>query len=334
MNPDRPSVSVIIVNYNAGAFLQRSVDSLAAQEDRDFELIIVDNNSTDGSIEAVRTDATPQTRVLRQPRNLGFAAANNLAAREARGEWLALLNPDAFAAPDWLARFRHLRSHFPQGKSFASAQFNAEDPQILDGAGDAYCLFGFPWRGGFGRPARELPPQGFCFSACGAGAFYERDLFLTIGGFDEAFFCYCEDVDLGFRLQLAGFDCVFDPVLRIDHVGSGVTGQMSAFSTFHGARNRVWAYVKSMPIMLLVLTLPGHMALTLYVLARNAFTPRFWPMARGLAAGVTKATAMRQKGQSNRRARRISLWQLARRFAWNPWRMSARKPHVRMFSDQ
>jgi Predicted glycosyltransferases len=117
MNPDRPSVSVIIVNYNAGAFLQRSVDSLAAQEDRDFELIIVDNNSTDGSIEAVRTDATPQTRVLRQPRNLGFAAANNLAAREARGEWLALLNPDAFAAPDWLARFRHLRSHFPQGKA-------------------------------------------------------------------------------------------------------------------------------------------------------------------------------------------------------------------------
>ena len=324
-----PLISVVIVNYNAGAFLQGAVNSLARQTFRDFELIVFDNASGDGSADTLDLTGLPQARLIRHGDNIGFAAGNNRAAGEARGKWLALLNPDTVAAPDWLEKLVAASQAHPGCRNFASAQFDLNDPCLLDGAGDAYLIFGFPWRGGFGRPASELPSTGWVFSACGAAAMYERDLFLGMGGFDERFFCYCEDVDLGFRLQLAGHDCLFVSDAVIGHAGSGITGRASAFSTYHGTRNRVWTYFKNMPRPVLLLALPGHVALTLYVLARNAFTPRFRPMIRGLTAGVAGLPQVCAPSSWHVRRRRIMLSELLSRMAWNPWRMSLRKPHVR-----
>jgi GT2 family glycosyltransferase len=163
------------------------------------------------------------------------------------------------------------------------------------------------------------------FSACGAAAMYERDLFLGMGGFDERFFCYCEDVDLGFRLQLAGHDCLFVSDAVVGHAGSGITGRASAFSTYHGTRNRVWTYFKNMPPWVLLLTLPGHAALTLYLLFRNMFTPMFLPMLRGLKDGLSDSHSFRRE----RATRRVSLLQLTERMACNPLRLSQRACHVR-----
>ncbi|MFN4184107.1 MAG: glycosyltransferase family 2 protein [Hyphomonas sp.] len=331
MNP--PNISVIIINYNGGAFLQDAVNSLGRQTYRDFELILFDNSSADGSVDNVDLSTVPAARLVRNPENIGFAAGNNRAAEIANGRWLVLLNPDTAATPDWLEKMANAAAAYPDCKTFASAQLDMNAPDTIDGAGDAYLLFGIPWRGGFGRPASELPISGWCFSACGATAMYDLPVFREIGGFDERFFCYCEDVDLGFRLQLEGYDCLFVHDAVVHHAGSGITGRTSPFSTYHGTRNRIWTYFKNMPLPLLILTLPGHIFLTLYILMRNAFTPRTRPMLRGVIDGIAGIGNMRNPSPWKPKTRRLALAKLVRRMAWNPWRMSARKVHVRQLKQ-
>lgn len=324
-----PDFSVLIVNYNGAAYLQGAVDSLKAQTHRSFEVILLDNASSDGSVDALDTSGLPAVTLLREAENHGFARGNNLAAAAAKGRWLALLNPDARAAPDWLAAIDRGIAAYPDTRTFACTQLALGVADMLDGAGDAYLLFGFPWRGGLGHPAVDLPGPGHCFSACGASAVYEAALFRRLGGFDERFFCYCEDVDLGYRLQLIGEDCRFLPDAVIEHAGSGISGRDSDFVTYHGARNRVWTYVKNTPSGLLALTLPGHVALTLYVLARNSFTPRFNPMLKGLVDGFAAAFLLRGSNQWRVRGPHSDLGRIVRTMAWNPWRMSQRSVHVR-----
>ncbi|WP_213272853.1 glycosyltransferase family 2 protein [Hyphomonas sp.] len=324
-----PNISVVIINYNGGAFLQNAVDSLARQTYRDFELILLDNASTDGSPQAVDLSALPSASLILNPENTGFAGGNNLAARQARGRWLVLLNPDTVAEPDWLKQLMAAAEGNPGIQTFASAQIDLATPSLMDGAGDAYLLFGIPWRGGFSRPVTELPQPGFCFSACGAAAMYDLILFRDMGGFDERYFCYCEDVDLGFRLQLAGHDCLFVPGAVVRHTGSGITGRASAFATYHGTRNRVWTYFKNMPLPLLILTLPGHLMLTAYIVIHNAFTPRTRPMLKGLLDGITGIKRIRTDCAWKVSSRKLGLWSLVNRMAWNPWLLHRRKVHVR-----
>jgi len=332
--PSPPDFSVLIVNYNGGAYVQGALDSLKRQTYRDFEVILVDNASTDGSAEGLDTAGLPAFTLMKETENHGFARGNNLAAEKAQGRWLALLNPDAEAAPDWLAEVAAaIRAH-PGVKAFACAQYMLGRPGLMDGAGDAYFGLGIPWRGGYGHPAGHMPnTDGWCFSGCGASAIYETDLFCEIGGFDERFFCYCEDVDLGFRLQLLGHDCRFLHKAAVHHAGSALSGYQSAFSIFHGTRNRVWTYIKNMPLPVLLLTLPGHIALSLYLLLRSSFTPRFKPMLRGLIAGVMGAYEVRESGLWREPARKAPLVQLLGRMSWHLGALSSRKVQVRAAKD-
>jgi GT2 family glycosyltransferase len=323
----------VIVNFNGGDFVRHALASLAAQTRRDFEVILVDNASTDGSIDGLDTSGLPAFTLMAEPVNHGFAAANNMAARQATGKWLVCLNPDATARPDWLQKIAEGQQRHPDARMFASTQFDKMNPSQLDGVGDAYLILGIPWRGGFGRPATELPGEGECFSPCGAGAVFDRQLLLAHGGFDESFFCFCEDVDLGFRLRLAGETCVFLPDAIIDHVGGGLSGRVSDFATYHGARNRVWTYAKNMPAPLFWLTLPGHVLLSAYILLRGVMTGRVGQTWRGMRDGVLGLPAL-QLREKNRPPRKVSLWALARAMAWNPFRMSQRKAHVREFKKR
>lgn len=324
-----PRFSIIIVNYNAGALLQAAVDSLAAQTRQDFELIVIDNASEDGSAQALDVSKLASAQVVCNDDNLGFAAANNQAARLASAPWLVLLNPDAYAEPDWLETLDLAARRFPQYQMFTSAQIDATNPALMDGAGDAYHLFGFPWRGGYGRTIEEMPETGLCFSGCGAGVMVRRDLFLELGGFDERFFCYCEDVDFGYRAQLAGQDCVFVREAVIYHHGSAVSGPSSPFTIYHGTRNRLWTYCKNTPPLLLLLTLPGHITISVYLLVRSASIGRFEATAKGMKDGVAGALRLRRGQQWSPPSRQIPLFELARRMAWSPFRMRARKPHLR-----
>lgn len=324
------SYSVVIVNYNGGDYLQKAVDSLAAQTNQDFELIVIDNASSDESMKQLDTGALSKCRIVMNTENLGFSVANNMAAKLASGRWLVLLNPDAAADPEWIEKLDRATQLYQDCRVFTSAQYDMHNLDIMDGAGDAYLVFGIPWRGGYGQSIANLPETGHCFSACGAGAVYDRQLFLSLGGFDERFFCYCEDVDLGFRLQLIGETCIFVRDAVIHHAGSAISGEGSPFSTYHGTRNRIWTYFKNMPRPLLILTLPAHLVITVYLLLRSILKRRFKATVLGTWHGVRDLPEIMDEPRWRVKSRSVSLWALARAMAWNPILMSRRGTHVRL----
>lgn len=260
-----PRVSVLIVNYNAGARLQRCLDALAVQRMTDFDAWVGDNGSTDASFKDLRL---PDARFHKVDfaQNLGFAAANNRLAKMANAPWLATLNPDAYAEPDWLSEILQVADGAPAHcAAIGSTQLLAADPTFLDGAGDVMHVTGFPWRGGQGKPARvleKLPAVYSVFSPCGAAALWRSALFLEEGGFDEAFFCYGEDVELAGRLRLRGFEIWQARAAKVRHEGGGAGGGASDFARFHGTRNRFWGFVQMMPPLLFWPMLPLHLLLT------------------------------------------------------------------------
>jgi len=261
-------VTVVIVNWNGDRFLERCLSALLAQTVAPHEIILVDNASSDASLDIVQR--FPSVRLLGQNENLGFARGNNLAieAAAAESQWIALLNPDAFVEPCWLETLLLAVRDYPAFDVFGSKLVNAADPAVLDGAGDAYHVSGRVWRISRGEQMSFISEQvREVFSPCAAAALYRRKALLEVGGFDEDFFCYVEDVDLGFRLRLAGYCCLYVPSSVAHHVGSGTTGgQHSDFATYHGHRNLVWTYVKNMPAVLFWAFLPLHLAMNLAAL--------------------------------------------------------------------
>ena len=262
----QPIISVIIAVWNSKTYLSNCLDTLIAQTFRDFEVIIVDNGSKDEAVDGLRERyPSLDLRTERLDSNRGFAAANNIGARLARGKWLALLNTDAFPEPDWLEKLVQASDEHPEYTFFSSRQIQAKDPKFLDGAGDEYHVSGLAWRRYYNYKERSYGLQlEEVFGACGAASLYLRDKFLRVGGFDEDYFSYFEDVDLSFRLRLVGGRCLYVPQAVVYHVGSASSGQMSDFVIYHGHRNLVWTYLKNMPFALLGFYLPLHILMNLY----------------------------------------------------------------------
>ena len=330
----RPWASIIIVNYNAGKLLQSAIDAVAAQTDQDFELILVDNASTDGSFDNLHTDHIKTIKQMPMGENTGFARGNNLAAEQARGQWIILLNPDTKAHSDWLAQFRAATEAHPEAAMVAGATIDMTTPDKLDGAGDCYFVAGLPWRGGYQRPATELPDAGECFSPCGASALFRRDTFLDTGGFDEDFFCYCEDVDLGFRLRLEGQVCVFWPEAKTAHFGSGSSGVASPFSIRHGTRNRFWTYLKNMPPLAFWVLLPAHILLTLVLVLRAIPQGRLAPTLDGLWQGLRGIGRILKTRKTVQARRKLTSLQISRAMSWNVITALTRRTHVRPFHSR
>lgn len=264
--PTLPSVSVIIVSWNSAEHLPRCLDSLSLQTFQHFEVIIVDNGSPEqGIIGLEQKYPTLALHVEQLASNQGFAVANNIGARLARGRWLALLNADAFPKPDWLEKLLDAARRHPEFSFFSSRQLQFAQPDILDGAGDEYHISGLAWRRFYDHPAQHYGLQeGEVFSACAAAAIYDREDFLQVGGFDESYFAYFEDVDLGFRLRLAGGRCLYVPGAEVCHVGSASSGKTSDFVRYHGHRNMVWTFFKNMPGYLFWWFLPLHIAMNFF----------------------------------------------------------------------
>jgi GT2 family glycosyltransferase len=262
----QPIVSIILVAWNSAIYMPRCLSGLVAQTYSDFEVIIIDNGSSDEALSGLE-EKYPilNLRVERLQKNLGFAVANNIGARLANGKWLALLNADAFPAPDWLEQLVQAADDNPGFTFFTSRQIQANTPELLDGTGDAYHVSGFAWRQHYNHPASKYGFQSAeVFSACAAAALYSRDDFIKIGGFDEDYFSYFEDVDLGFRLRLTGGRCLYVPEAVVHHIGSASTGKASDFTYYHGHRNLVWTFFKDMPDTLFLVYLPLHMLMNIY----------------------------------------------------------------------
>jgi len=301
-----PLVSVIIVSWNSKRYLPHCLDSLSAQTNWDFEIIMLDNGSTDGGsmgLEERYSDLklTPQ----KFNANLGYAIANNIGARLAHGQWLALLNADAFPEPDWLEKLLHAAERNPEYKIFASRQLQANAPGLLDGAGDAYHITGLAWRQDYNQSSTEYGHQKReVFSACPTAALYSRDAFINAGGFDEDYFSYFEDVDLGFRLRLGGEKCLYVPEAVVHHVGSASTAKRSDFSVYYGYRNMIWTFVKNMPPPLFWIFLPLHVSAILFFASYLTLRGQgmvIWKAIFDAVRGLPKMIEKRKSIQKNKK---------------------------------
>jgi GT2 family glycosyltransferase len=318
-------VAVIIVNWNSGELLARCLASVKAQTLPPREVVVVDNGSTDGSASGVE-QIYPGVRVLRLPTNVGFASANNAAAAAVPdAEWIALLNADAFAEPTWLAELMEATRTRPEFSFFASRLVSASAPDRLDGTGDVYYASGWASRRDHGRRAAATGLEvGEVFAPCAAAALYRKDAFVGAGGFDEAYFCYFEDVDLAFRLRLLGHRCLYVPKSVVQHLGSALTGRHSDFTVYHGHRNLVWTYVKNMPSPLFLAYLPQHVLLNLVSF--------LWFGLRGQGGTILKAKWDALKGlprvwrqrRALQRARRATAGEIRALIVRGFWR-----PYVR-----
>ena len=301
-----PLVSIVIVTWNSKKHLPTCLDHLKKQNFQDFEIILVDNGSEDGSLDGIQDqDPSFRLQIHKLDTNRGFAVANNIGARLASGTWLALLNADAYPNPDWLARLLEAADKHPNA-CFASRQIQANAPDLLDGEGDVYHISGLAWRRNYGHPVQEKRDVEEIFSPCAAAALYPRQMFLEAGGFDEGYFSYQEDVDLGFRLRLKGLHCFYVPRAIVHHVGSVSTGKYSDFAIFHGHRNLVWTYVKNMPTTLFWLFLPLHFFMSFLTILRfiqsgngNAIFRAKLDAIRGLSSMVRKRRGIQKKRQAS-----------------------------------
>lgn len=309
------------MNYNAGAHLARCLAALGAQTHAEFEAIVVDNASSDGSFAAARARIDDPRFVFEaNAANLGFAEANNRAAARARGAWLALLNPDAFPEPDWLERLIEATRRHPEAAIFGSTQLSDADPAILDGGGDR-CFAGFlPWRGGFGAPADGLPEGDYpTLAACAAAMFVSRALFAELGGFEASYFAYCEDVDFCLRARGAGAGIRQARRGIVRHVGGASAGRHSPLAARLGARNALRTFARNLPRGAVLALLPAALA-TWTLLAMRAI-PRGTAGAvlAGLGAGLRALPRdlTRPRGDTGAVMRALD---------WNPlaaWRRSA-----------
>ena len=301
-------VSVVIVNWNGGDLLRQCLDCLHQQTRPADHVVVVDNGSTDDSL-ALAKDQLQHVQLIRLADNRGFAEANNIGARAASGsDALALLNPDAFAEPGWLEALVEAAERDPSVAAFASQMRLAGSDGYLDGAGDSYHVSGRAWRNGHRVATSRWPAvDAEVFAPCAAAALYRRDAFEEIGGFDPRYFCYFEDVDLGFRLRLRGHRSFYVHSAVVRHVSSALSGYRSDFAVYHGERNAVWTFV-DLPGPLLWLYLPQHLLLNLTALI-------YYPWRRqGLTVLRAKLDALRGLPETLRQRRLVQ-----RMVRVNPW---------------
>lgn len=305
----------------------RCLNCLNSQTCPSFEVIVIDNGSSDESVAIVeKYQSRFNLKIIIQKENVGFAAANNVGARAADGEWLVFLNADAFPEPDWLEKLVEAAEMHPEYAAFSSRQISANATEFLDGAGDAYHVSGMAWRNCLGYPAAQYGQESReVFSPCAAAAMYLRDAFLEVGGFDEDLFSYYEDVDLGFRLRLAGYKAYYVADAVVHHVGSATFGLQSDFAFYHVHRNLVWVFLASMPSPYHVLFLPQHIFLNLFYLFYYALLGRghvLFRAKRDALASLPKVLNKRRRIQASMNVRATDVVKAMQKDIFEPYFLS------------
>jgi hypothetical protein len=304
-----PEFSIIIVSWNGRRHLEACLPAAEAQRDVRAEIVLVDNGSTDGTFEFVRS-AFPRVRIVRLETNCGFAGGNNAGAREARGEFLAFLNNDTVPEPNWL---RALRLGIDRASGFSLATSRIvymHDPGVIDSAGDGLFRAGaaFKWHHGERIDTAEASAE--VFGVCGAACLMPKAVFDELGGFDADFFASHEDVDLSYRARLHGYRCRYVPDSVVRHHGSATLGTITAFAVFHGQRNLEWMYLKNTPTSLLLRTLPGHLlynAAAAVHFARRGLLGTFLRAKGAALAGLPRVMAKRAEIQRTSRVETGSI---------------------------
>jgi GT2 family glycosyltransferase len=240
-------VSVVILTLNGRHLLERCLPAVVSQDYHDYEVVILDNGSTDGSDDWVKS-RYPSVRLMRSERNLGFARGNNEAIRTADSDYIATLNNDAEPAANWLTELVRAMCSSPKVGMCASKMVRANDPRIMDACGIAIDRAGIGWNRYSGEAERldEVQPYEV-LGPCAGAALYRRAMLDQVGLFDEDYFIYYEDVDLAWRAQRAGWRCLYVPSARVVHRHSSTVKEGSALKGFLLGRNKVWTLIKNYP---------------------------------------------------------------------------------------
>ncbi len=269
------SIAVVVVTYDSNSTIARCLDAIRAQTTKPSRVLIIDNASPSGFSKEI-ADCYPAFEFTYNGENTGFAAANNQAVAllesDASIEFVAMLNPDAFAAPTWLEEMYRAAREYPECDAFASRMMLAGSDVLADGLGDVYHISGLAWRARHRKALRAEDLTGReVFGVCAGAGFYRLSALRDLGGFDVGLFCYLEDVDLSFRMQRLGRRCRYVPRAVVSHIGGVSTRDNAAFRLYHGHRNMIIVFFKNMPIALLLLALPLHIAVNLVGIFRGVW---------------------------------------------------------------
>jgi len=251
-----PLLSVIIPNWNGKRFLEECMDSLKGQTFQNFETILVDNGSIDDSVEFAERHYGDSIRVIRNSKNLGFTGGNNVGIQASKGEYIVLLNNDTWADPRWLEELAKARRFDPPVGMWASKVCSYYQRDRIEGVGELIYWDGLcRARGQYEQDHGQYNAMEEILFPPGCGAMYRKSLLDEIGLFDEDFFTYADDSDVGIRARLAGWKCLYVPSAIVYHKNSGTAGQYSPLKAFYVERNRLWITIKYFPFPLLFLSI-------------------------------------------------------------------------------
>ncbi len=265
--------SVVIPNYNGIRYLKNCLLSLQKCEGEDFEVIVVDNGSTDGS-DLLPDSLKLNVRLIKLNENTGFAHAVNVGIREAKGEYVILLNNDTEVESGFVRKLTEALKKNRKAFSASAMMVDMNNREVLDGAGDYYCALGWAFAYGKGKKTEECDKGRKVFSSCAGACIYDKAKLEITGLFDELHFAYLEDVDLGYRARIAGFDNIYEPAAVVYHAGSGFSGsRYNEFKIKLSSRNSVYLILKNMPLLQLIINLPfivfGYLIKTLFFVLKG-----------------------------------------------------------------
>lgn len=304
----KPLASIVIPNWNGAHHLPVCLNALQIQTYPHLEVILVDNGSTDGSQTLVE-EQYPEVRLLALDRNLGLTGGNNLGFRAAQGEVLISLNNDTEATPGLVEALVSALLEHPEAGMAAAKILLFDRRDVLHSAGDGYGVDGIPFnRGVWQRDEGQFDEPGWIFGGCGGAVAYRRAMLDDVGLFDESFFMYCEDVDLNWRAQLAGWRCWYTPEAVVYHKLSATGG--GAIASFYTGRNTIWVIAKNYPGALLRKYWP-HVVRGQWTISRDAL--RAWrgeaarARLRGQLAGLFGWPKMLGGRRSIQAARKVTI---------------------------
>ena len=247
--------TIVIPNYNGIEYLIPCLDSIFADEPS-IPVLVVDNGSQDGSQEKLRK--YPQVDVIRFPENRGFCVAVNAGIKAAKTDYVILLNNDVLVEKGFCRALEKALDENPKAFSAGAQMRMMKNPDYMDNAGDYYCALGWAYDYGKGRKVGEkYQSPRKVFAACAGAAIYRKSILDEIGLFDEMHFAYLEDVDMGYRARIFGYQNLYEPKALVYHAGSSVSGsKYNEFKTHLSSRNSIYLIVKNMPLLQILINLP------------------------------------------------------------------------------
>lgn len=309
-----PLVSIVIVNTNELHHLRRCLPAIFAQRYANFELLVIDNVSTDGSLEWVGENF-PLAKIVRNGANLGYAGANNVGFEHAQGEYVAVLNPDTEVGPEWLNELVAALEADPQAGLATPKVVHMNRPDIINACGNEVTFTGLTFCRGLDQPISKFSRPERVSAVSGAAFVIRRSLLEKIGPFDESFFIYYEDTDLSLRALLAGYQCLFVPSAVVRHL---YVFKLSPNKCFYQERNRYYSLLKTLRWPTLFILLPAFVLSECivwgYLLLRGPAhmlgkLKSYWSLVRGLPGLL----AARRKTQ---RLRQVSDHQILSHFGY------------------